>query len=76
MALRVEHVGQYAPHNRAQQAGFKKEDVLISFDGRTDLARETDLLRYTLNEKKPGESVPVTVLREGKKVELTLPIGR
>jgi serine protease Do len=76
LALRVEHVGQYAPHNRAQQAGFKKEDVLISFDGRTDLARETDLLRYTLNDKKPGESVPVTVLREGKKVELTLPIGK
>lgn len=75
LALRVEHVGQYAPHNRAQQAGFRKEDVLIEFDGRTDLTRETDLLRYALNEKKPGERVPVTVLREGKKVELTLPIG-
>ena len=76
LALRVEHVGQYAPHNRAQQAGFRKEDVLIEFDGRTDLVRETDLLRYTLNEKKPGERVPVTVLREGKKLELTLPIGK
>ena len=76
LALRVEHVGQYAPHNRAQQAGFRKDDVLIEFDGRTDLVRETDLLRYTLNEKKPGERVRATVLREGKKVELTLPIGR
>jgi hypothetical protein len=75
LALRVQHAGEYPPHNVALQAGFRKEDVLIEFDGRTDLARETDLLRYTLNEKKPGESVPVTVLREGKKVELSLPIG-
>ena len=76
MALRVEHAGEYPPHNVAKQAGFRKNDVLISFDGRTDLARETDLLRYTLNDKKPGESVPVTVLREGQKVELKLPIGK
>ena len=76
MALRVEHVGEYPPHNIAKQAGFRKNDVLISFDNRTDLDRETDLLRYTLNDKKPGSRVPVTVLREGKRVELTLPIGR
>ncbi|HEX5103678.1 MAG TPA: Trx7/PDZ domain-containing (seleno)protein [Pirellulaceae bacterium] len=76
LALRVEHLGQYPPHNVAQQAGFRKDDVLIAFDGRTDLARETDLLHYTLNDKKPGSSVPVTVLREGKKIDLTLPIGK
>jgi hypothetical protein len=76
LALRVQHAGEYPPHNVALQAGFRKEDVLIEFDGRTDLVRETDLLRYTLNEKKPGETVPVTVVREGKKVELTLPIGK
>jgi hypothetical protein len=75
MALRVEHVGQYAPHNRAQQAGFVKNDVLVSFDGRTDLARETDLLNYTVNELKPGSKVPVEILREGKKLTLTLPVG-
>jgi hypothetical protein len=76
MALRVEHAGEYPPHNVAKQAGFQKNDVLISFDGHTDLARETDLLRYALNEKKPSSSVPVTVLREGQKVDLMLPIGR
>jgi hypothetical protein len=76
LALRVQHAGEYPPHNVALQAGFCKEDVLIAFDGRTDLVRETDLLRYTLNDKKPGETVPVTVLREGKKVDLKLPIGK
>jgi hypothetical protein len=74
MALRIEHVGQYPPHNRAQQAGFRKDDVLIAFDGRKDLARETDVLAYALNELKPGTTVPVEILRDGKKVTLKLPV--
>jgi len=75
MALRVEHVGAFAPHNRAQQAGFVMNDVLISFDGRTDLARETDLLHYAVNVLKPGSTVPVQILREGKKLTLKLPVA-
>lgn len=75
MALRIEHVGQYPPHNRAQVAGFQKNDVLVSFDGRTDLARETDLLQYALNEVKRGSTVPVEILREGKKMTLKLPVA-
>jgi len=75
MALRIEHLGQYPPHNLAQQAGFQKNDVLVSFDGRTDLARETDLLYYALNEVKRGSTVPVEILREGKKMTLKLPVA-
>jgi serine protease Do len=76
LALRVEHVGQYAPHDRAKQAGFVKDDVLVSFNGRTDLARETDLLNYVLNQVKPGSTLPVEILREGKKITLNLPVGK
>ena len=50
----------------AQRAGFKKGDVLISFDGRTDLPRETDVLAHALTMHKPGERVAVTVLRDGE----------
>jgi hypothetical protein len=74
MALRIEHVGEYAPHDRAKQAGFRKNDVLVSFNGREDLARETDLLAYALNELKPGTRVPVEILREGKPLTLKLPV--
>lgn len=76
MALRVEHVGQYAPHDRAKQAGFRKNDVLVSFDGRSDLARETDLLNYALNDIQPGTMVKVGVLREGRATTLSLPVGK
>jgi hypothetical protein len=75
MALRIEHVGQYAPHNRAQKAGFQKNDVLVSFNGRKDIARETDLLYYALNELKPGTTAPVEIVRDGKAMTLKLPVA-
>jgi serine protease Do len=74
MALKAAHVGQYGPHAAAQNAGFKKDDVLISFDGKTDLLRETDLFAHALRTKKPGDKVAVTVVRGGKAVELMLPM--
>lgn len=74
MALRVKHVGQYGPHAAAQNAGFKKGDILIAFDGRDDLAREGDLMAFALASHKPGDRVKVTVLRERKKIELMLPM--
>jgi S1-C subfamily serine protease len=76
MALRVQHVGQYAPHDVAKKAGVQVGDVVISFDGRTDLLRETDLLEYALNHVRRGTAVPMIVLREGNKVTLSLPVGQ
>lgn len=75
MALRIKHVGQYPPHNVAQKAGFQKGDILVSFDGRTDLVRETDLLAYAMSDLKPGARVEVGVLRDGgrKTLSFTLP---
>lgn len=75
MALRVKHVGQYGPHAAAKNAGFQVGDVLVAFDGKTDLTRETDLLAYALTARKPGDKVPVKVVRSGKVIELTLPIS-
>jgi S1-C subfamily serine protease len=72
--LFVEHVGQYAPHNVAQQAGFRKGDIILEFDGKSDLKRETDVIAYSLWKKKPGEKVPVLIQRNGRKQSLTLPI--
>ncbi|MCS6852795.1 MAG: PDZ domain-containing protein [Gemmataceae bacterium] len=74
MALRVKQVGNWGPHAAAQNAGFRQGDIVVAFDGRTDLPRETDVLAYALNNRKAGESVPVTVLRDGRKVELQLPM--
>ncbi len=74
LALRVRHVGQYGPHAAAKQAGFRQGDVVVSFDGKDGAMRETDLLAYAVNARKPGDKVAVVVLRGGKRVELTLPM--
>jgi hypothetical protein len=74
MALRVRYVGQSGPHGAAKRAGFQQGDVLVSFDGKTDLRRETDLLTYAVNAHKPGAKVAVTVRRGEERIELTLPM--
>src|SRR5262245_16403736 len=75
MALYVQHVGQYAPHDGAKRAGVKNGDVLVSFNNRKNLLRETDLLAYSLNEVKPGSTIPLEVLRDREKVSLSLDLG-
>jgi len=74
MALRAKHVGAFGPHAAAKNAGFQVGDVIVSFDGKTDLPRETDLFAYALRTKQPGDKVPVTVVRGGKRVGLVLPV--
>ncbi|HMC10731.1 MAG TPA: hypothetical protein VKH44_05555 [Pirellulaceae bacterium] len=49
-----------------------KDDVLISFNGRTDFTRETDVLAYALNQLPVGSKVPAVLLRNGEKVSVEL----
>jgi len=73
MALRIRHLGQYGPHAAAKQAGFRTGDLIISFNGRNDFSRETDLLAYGVNELKPGQTVEVTVVRDKKPLQMKMP---
>ncbi|GMV98696.1 MAG: PDZ domain-containing protein [Phycisphaerae bacterium] len=66
-ALRVEHVGQYPPHNLALRAGVRKGDVLVAYNDRNDLLRETDVIAHALRTNAPGRKVTLTVLRDGKR---------
>lgn len=72
--LRVRHVGQYGPHAAAKRAGFQVGDLLLSYDGKKGFQRESDLLAYGATHLKVGETVEITVLRDGTKKTLTLPI--
>jgi S1-C subfamily serine protease len=71
-ALLVQHVGQFAPHNLAHQAGVRKGDVLLGFDSRSDLLNETELIAHALQHRKPGDKIPLTILRNGAKQTLTI----
>ena len=73
IGLRIAHVGQYAPHDVAKRAGFQIGDVIVSFDGKTDLPRETDVLAYALDKGRRTQDVPVEVLRGAETLTLKLP---
>ncbi|MEQ1826476.1 MAG: Trx7/PDZ domain-containing (seleno)protein [Pirellula sp.] len=70
MALIVNHVGQFSPHDRAKRAGVEKGDVLIEYDGRKDLTSESDLLAYAINQVPVGRVVPMKFLRDKKEKQV------
>jgi hypothetical protein len=74
LALRAQHVGEYGEHAAGMRAGFRRGDIFIEVNGRDDPLRETDLMRQLLDSARPGDKVPVTVLRDGKQVRLSLPM--
>jgi len=76
MALVVEHVGEFGEHAAGKNAGFRKGDVIVSFDGRRDLRRETELLAHAVTQRRPGDVVEVAVLRNGEQLTLKLPMQR
>ena len=53
----------------AEKAGLKKGDVIVGFEGRTTFA-EKDLLGFAIQERKPGETMTVAVLRGGERLDL------
>ena len=67
-------MGEYGDHAAAKQAGFQRDDILISVDGRSHRMTESDLFAYLLNKKRAGDRVQITVLRSGEKVDLSLPM--
>jgi hypothetical protein len=72
LALRVDYVGQYGEHGVGKKAGFQKNDVWVSVDGKAGHMTESDLFGYLAGNRMPGSRIPVTVVRTGNKVELEL----
>ncbi|PQO38406.1 Trx7/PDZ domain-containing (seleno)protein [Blastopirellula marina] len=76
MALRVRFMGRYGDHALAMKTGFKVDDILVSYDGKDNLTRETDLLAYATSNCLPGDKVEIKVVRAGKPITLTLPMQK
>ena len=52
----------------ADQAGLKPGDVIISAGGQA--AESVSQVRLFISQRRPGETVPITVRRDGKEVKL------
>lgn len=76
MALRVKGFPPdwVKEQNRAARQKFRPGDVLVEADGRRDLATEAALLGYLLQKKWPGQTADFTVLRDGRRERVTLPL--
>lgn len=74
LGLRVRHAGEYGQHAAAKKAGFRKGDVLVEVDGMKTRLSEGELIGRLLRDHVPGDSVRVTVLREGDRMEFSLPM--
>jgi serine protease Do len=73
LALRVKHVGQYGHHAAGKNAGFQKDDIITSIDGNAKRMSESQFLAQALKHPA-GAKLAAKVLRDGKTVELKLPI--
>ncbi len=72
MALLVKHTGKYGAHAVAHNAGVKVNDVIVSFDGRTDLMNDSQLLAYAAQHTKPNDQVTVVMMRGGQRMEFKI----
>ena len=76
MALVAKHVGQYGKHAVAKRAGFRKGDIIVSFDGLDQDMTTSQLLAYGARKTKPGQIIPVTVIRGKKRLRFRLRMQR
>ncbi|RUL87588.1 Trx7/PDZ domain-containing (seleno)protein [Tautonia sociabilis] len=75
MALNADHVGQYGEHAIAKRAGLLAGDLIVSFDGLDRRMSESQLFAHVLQNRQPGDRIPLVVLRDGERreFEITLP---
>ena len=59
--------------NAGLRAGERDGDVVVSFGGIEEPSM--DEVTALVNDLDPGDSIPVTVLRDGREVELELELG-
>ena len=57
----------------AMRAGLKRNDVIVEFDGKE--VKDLQKFRLRVADQQVGKSVPVTVLRDGKPVKLTVKLA-
>lgn len=82
------YVTQVVPSSPADKAGLRGGnqptsiqgleaggDLIVAIDGR-EVKRFDDLLRYLINNKSPGDTVILTVLRGDQKVDISVTLGK
>lgn len=72
MALRIKFLGMFGEHANAKNAGLEKGDVIVAFDGQDRRMSESELIAYAVQQKRSGDKVAVTVVRNGARQSRTI----
>ena len=67
-------LGRVYPDTPAAKAGLKPNDVIVEFDG--DVVGSFGDLATLVGQLEPGDRVPLVVDREGRRVKLSIEIGK
>jgi serine protease Do len=66
-------VGDVTPGAPGDKAGIKRGDIITKFDGTK--IENTEQLRNLVAEREPGTSVNITLIRDGKEMQVTVVLG-
>lgn len=66
-------VSSVLPNSPAAKAGLKKGDVIIRFNGKK--VREISQLPWLVGNITPGKTVPLEIIRHGKREKLMIKVG-
>ncbi len=80
------YVTSVSPNSPAEEAGVRGAtsasggmpvggDLIIGIDGQ-EVQQFDSLLKYLINNKAPGDTVILTILREGKEIDLEMTLGK
>ena len=61
-------VGSVERSTPAQRAGIRAGDIITSFDG--EKVKTTTDLKNLMNRRRPGDTVTLGIVREGKSLEI------
>ncbi len=63
-----------APDSPADKAGLKRNDAVLSIDGKPVASRED--LRFVIAQSIPGSTVNLAVVRDGKPLKIAVALGK
>ncbi len=63
-----------APDSPADKAGLKRNDAVLSIDGKPVASRED--LRFVIAQSIPGSTVSLAVVRDGKPLKIAVALGK
>ncbi len=66
-------IAQMEPNGPAEKSGLKVGDIILKFNGRS-IATSSDL-PHAVGPTRAGSTVPVLIMRKGKKVTLDVTVG-